>query len=132
MDKFHLKSCCHKLLWISSLQNKDKLLEEFTLGYVHCGLLDHTEKLYCSVFEPTMIQFATLPHRIYLKHLSKIHIGGKRLPFVQNCFKSRNEKGGRWLQGSLVYTFSRPIAGLCLKLQGTAKVRKLFKKVFKK
>ena len=113
-------------------RQQDKMLEEYAMGYIHCGLLDHTERLYHVVFEPTMIQFATLPRRVYLKYLTKVNIAGKTLPFVQNCFKSRKSKGGRWLQGSLVYTFPRPIVAVFFKIQRHAKVNKFFDKLFKK
>lgn len=113
-------------------RQQDKMLEEYTMGYIHCGLLDHTERLYHAIFEPTMIQFATLPRRVYLKYLTKVNIAGKRLPFVQNCFKSRKSKGGRWLQGSLVYTFPRPIVGAFFKIQRHAKVNKFFDKLLRK
>ena len=113
-------------------RQQDKMLEEYTLGYIRCGLLDYTECLYHSIFETTMTQFATLPRRAYVEHLSKVNIEGKKLPFVQDCFKSRKEKAGRWFQGSLVYTIPRPFVAVLLNLQRHAKVKRFIDTLCKK
>lgn len=99
-------------------RDNDSLLESYAKGFVSCQLTRHTDTLMQSLLIPTLIDFTSSPQKRYLQYLTKICVLGANHPYVCSVFKSNNRKG-RWLLGSIVYSLPSPLDRIYCKLRYT-------------
>ena len=96
-------------------QQQDKLIIQYAKAYSTCCFPAINNLILSSIIVPTLSNFASAPHKKYLKFLSLISLYGKHNTYVHSLFnlKKTITKGGHWSKGCVFFTFPRPIS-ICI------------------
>lgn len=96
-------------------QQQDNLLIQYAKAYSTCCLPAINNIIILTIIVPTLSNFASAPHKRYLKYLSTISLYGKHNTYVHSLFnlKKTITKGGHWAKGCVFFTFPRPIS-ICI------------------